>query len=71
LKVGHYNAYIMVDKRQAILGMQRIAGALLIGSALGGCGQKGPLSLPSEKSKTQSAPQKPVSPGSAANPAAR
>lgn len=50
--------------------MQRIAGALLIGSALGGCGQKGPLSLPSEKSSGQSATQKPAGPGSAVKPAA-
>jgi predicted small lipoprotein YifL len=61
----------MVDKRQAILGMQRIAGALLIGSALGGCGQKGPLTLPSEKPNAQSAPQKPGGPGNTANPAGR
>jgi predicted small lipoprotein YifL len=58
----------MVDKRPAILGIERIAGALLIACALGGCGQKGPLSLPSEKSTTQSAPQKPAGPGT---PAAR
>jgi predicted small lipoprotein YifL len=51
--------------------MQRIAGALLIGSALGGCGQKGPLTLPSEKPNAQSAPQKPAGPGNTANPAGR
>jgi predicted small lipoprotein YifL len=55
----------MVNKRSSILGMRRLAGALLIGSALAGCGQKGPLTLPSEKSNAQSTPQKPAGPGNA------
>jgi predicted small lipoprotein YifL len=61
----------MVDKRPAILGMRRMAGALLIGSALAGCGHKGPLTLPSEKPNAQSTPQKPAGPGDSASPAVR
>jgi predicted small lipoprotein YifL len=61
----------MLEIRPTILGMRRITGALLIGSALAGCGQKGPLTLPSENPNAQSTPQKPAGPGDSASPAVR